>query len=182
MSSPILIDFNSSEDLSAQSLAVPIYNRSHQSHDLADVPVLQNYVSGSLTSRWLSSLRPLNRKLSITDPTSVTGFFEPPGPFHPPLHASLSSSVQSPPKKTPRPLPELTHGSPFASQAYLPPTGAPGFEGDRTWNKHHFEFDAESKMPRKSVILKGRKDITSVVLTPTLADLVSWPPLGFGRL
>lgn len=127
---------------------------------------------GSLTSRWLSSLRPLNRKLSFTDPTSVTGFFEPPGPFHPPRQASFSSS-QSPPKNPLQPLPELTHGTPFASQAYLPPTGAPGFEGDRAWNKSHFEFDPDSKASRKSVSLLDRKDITSVVLTPPLADLVS---------
>ena len=76
-------------------------------------------------------------------------------------------------KAPPRPLPELTHGTPFASQAYIPPTGAPGFEGDRAWNKSHFEFDPENKVPRKSIALKGRKEITSVVLTPSLADLVS---------
>lgn len=141
---------------------------------MADAPTSRNPISGSLTSRWLSSLRPLNRKLSFTDATSVTGFFEPPGPFHPPRQASVSPSVQSSPKKVPqRPLPELTHGTPFASQTYTPPTGAPGFEGDRAWNKSHFEFDPESKVSRRSVTLKGRKDITSIVLTPSLADLVS---------
>jgi hypothetical protein len=132
-------------------------------------------MSGSLTSRWLSSLRPLNQKLSFTDATSVTGFFDSPGPFHPPRRPSVSSSVQSSPKIVlPQPLPELTHGTPFASQTYIPPTGAPGFEGDRAWNKSHFEFGPESKVPRKSIILKGRKDMTSIVLTPSLADLVSW--------
>ena len=133
-------------------------------------------MSSSLTSRWLSSLRPPNRKLSFTDATYVTGFFEPPGPFQPPRQVSVSSSIQSPSKKAPRPLPELTHGTPFASHSYIPPTGAPGFKGDRAWNKSHFEFDPESNTPRKSVILKGRKDVTSVLLTPSLADLVSWSP------
>lgn len=147
----------------------------------ADAPASRNSMSGSLTSRWLSSLRPLNRKLSFTDATSATGFFEPPGPFHPPRQASLSSPIQSPSKKPPRPLPELTHGTPFASHIYLPPAGAPGFEGDRTWNKSHFEFDPESKVSRKSVVLKGRKDITSAVLIPSLADLVSWSLLGSGK-
>lgn len=135
-------------------------------------------MSGSLTARWLSSLRPLNRKLSFTDAVSATGFFEPPGPFHPPRQASVSSSVQSPPKKAPRPLPALTHGTPFASQTYTPPTGAPGFEGDRAWNKSHFEFDPDTQTSRKSVTLRGRKDITSVVLTDFLADLVSLSPSG----
>jgi hypothetical protein len=78
-------------------------------------------------------------------------------------------------KIPPPPLPELTHGTPFTSQSYIPPTGAPGFEGDRTWNKSHFEFDPESEVSRKSVILKSRKDTTSIVLTSSLADLVSWP-------
>lgn len=136
-------------------------------------------MSGSLTSRLFTSLRPRDRKLSFTDATSVTGFFETPGPFHPPRQLSVSLSAQSSPKKVPqRPLPELTHGTPFASQTFIPPTGAPGFEGDRAWNKSHFEFSSESKVPRKSVILKGRKDITSIVLAPSLADLVSWLLLG----
>ena len=140
-----------------------------------DAPAPRSATSGSLTSRWFSSLRPHDRKLSFTDSTSVTGFFEPPGPFHPPRQASRSSSVQSSPRKAlQRPLPELTHGTPFASQTYVPPTGAPGFDGDRVWNKSHFEFDPESKVSRKGVILKGRKDITSIVLTSSLADLVSW--------
>lgn len=146
-----------------------------------DAPAFRNTMSGSLTSRWFSSLRPLNRKLSFTDATSVTGFFEPPGPFHPPRQASRSSSVQSSPKKAlQRPLPELTHGTPFASHTYVPPTGAPGFEGDRAWNKSHFEFDSGSEVSRKGVILKGRKDVTSVILTPSLADLVSWSLPGPG--
>jgi hypothetical protein len=156
---------------------MPVPNKRNRTPDPAvDLSALRNSMSSSLTSRWLSSLRQPNRKLSFTDATSVTGLFEPPGPFHPPRQASVSSSFQSPPKKTPRALPELTHGSPFASQAYLPPTGAPGFEGDRAWNKSHFEFDPETKTPRKSVILKGRKDITSIVLTTFLADIVSWSP------
>ena len=155
-------------------------NKNHPTPE-PDFPALRNTMSGSLTSRWFSSLRPLNRKLSFTDATSVTGFFEPPGPFHPPRQASRSSSVQSSPKKAPqRPLPELTHGTPFASHTYVPPTGAPGFEGDRAWNKSHFEFDPENKVSRKGVILKGRKDVTSVVLTPSLADLVSWSLPGPG--
>lgn len=173
--SPTLIDFNALPEHTTPSPAVPVHSKSHPAPDpTGDTPASRNPISGSLTSRWLSSLRPLNRKLSFTDPTSATGFFDPPGPFRPPRQASVSSSVQSSPTKIlPRPLPELTHGTPFASLLYSPPTGAPGFEGDRTWNKSHFEFDPGSKVSRKSVTLKGRKDMTSVVLTPSLADLVS---------
>jgi hypothetical protein len=178
-SSPAPADFNTSSEHTTSSLEVPVHDKSHQTEgQTIDMSALRNATSSSLTSRWLSSLRPLNRKLSFTDATSVTGFFEPPGPFHPPR---VSSSVHSPPKKPSRPLPELTHGTPFASQIYVPPTGAPGFEGDRAWNTSHFEFDPGNKVPRKSVILKGRKDITSVVLTDSLADLVSRSPLRFGK-
>jgi len=178
--SPTLIDFNTPPEHTTPSSAIPVRNMNHPTPDsTVDAPGSRNPVSGSLTSRWFSSLRPLDRKLSFTDATSVTGFFEPPGPFHPPRQASVSSSVQSSPMKAPsRPLPELTHGTPFASQTYIPPTGAPGFEGDRAWNKSHFEFDPENKVSRKSVILKGRKEVTSVALTPSLADLVSWSPSG----
>lgn len=176
--SPTLIDFSTLPEHTTPSPAIPVHSKSHPASDpTEDVPASRIPISGSLTSRWLSSLRPLNRKLSFTDSTSVTGFFDSPGPFRPPRQASVSSSVQSSPTKTlPRPLPELTHGTPFASHPYSPPTGAPGFEGDRTWNRSHFEFDPGSKVSRKSVTLKGRKDMTSIVLTPSLADLVSWSP------
>ncbi|KAF9782422.1 TLD-domain-containing protein [Thelephora terrestris] len=171
--SPLLVGFKVSSEQTAPSSAIPIPNRSQSTPDpAADTPAMRNPISGSFTSRWLSSLRPPSRKLSFTDATSATGFFEPPGPFHPPRQASVSSPVQSPSRKPSRPLPELSHGTPFASHTYVPPTGAPGFEGDRAWNKSHFEFDPESKVPRKSVALKGRKDITSAVLTPSLADLI----------
>jgi len=181
--SPTLIDFNALPEHTTPSLAIPVHNKAHPTPDpTADVPASRGPTSGSLTSRWLSSLRPLNRKLSFTDPTSVAGFFDPPGPFRPPRLASVSSSVQSSPTKIlPRPLPELTHGTPFSSHPYTPPTGAPGFEGDRAWNKSHFEFNPGNKVPGKSVTLRGRKDMTSFVLTPSLADLVSWSPLSLER-
>ena len=155
-----------------------MHHKNHQAPDITtDGLASRNTISGSLTSRLFTSLRPLNRKLSFTDVTSATGFFDPPGPFHPPRQASVSSAQSSPKKVPQRPLPELSHGTPFASQTYIPPAGAPGFEGDRDWNKSHFEFDPESKVQRKNVILKGRKDMTTIVLTPSLADLVSWSPL-----
>ncbi|KAL6307308.1 TLD-domain-containing protein [Sparassis latifolia] len=72
----------------------------------------------------------------------------------------------------------ITHGTPFASHAFVPASGAPGFAGDRDWDKG-FDFD-RSNLDKKSVRLVGRKDITIPVLTlrphfPALARLPrSW--------
>lgn len=65
----------------------------------------------------------------------------------------------------------ITHGTPFAAHTYVPPSGAPGFAGDRTWNKG-FEFDKEN-VERASVKLVGRKEGTNGILAVALADQVS---------
>lgn len=64
----------------------------------------------------------------------------------------------------------ITHGSPFASHTFVPPSGAPGFTGDRKWNKG-FEFD-KTQVERKSVRLNGRREMTVPVLTVEIADMV----------
>ncbi|KAI0753832.1 TLD-domain-containing protein [Fomes fomentarius] len=64
----------------------------------------------------------------------------------------------------------ITHGTPFASHPYVPSSGAPGFAGDRQWNKG-FEFD-KTQVERKSVKLTGRKEVTVPVLTVELADML----------
>lgn len=64
----------------------------------------------------------------------------------------------------------ISHGTPFSSHPYVPPLGAPGFGGDRTWDKG-FEFD-QAGVESKSVKLLGRKELTTPVLTSELADLV----------
>lgn len=64
----------------------------------------------------------------------------------------------------------ITHGSPFASHPFIPATGAPGFAGDRQWNKG-FEFD-KNNVEKKSVRLVGRKEVTTPVLTVELADML----------
>ncbi len=69
----------------------------------------------------------------------------------------------------------ITHGSPFASHAFVPPSGAPGFTGDRKWNKG-FEFD-KTQVERKSVRLNGRREMTVPVLTVEIADMVRTPYL-----
>lgn len=64
----------------------------------------------------------------------------------------------------------ISHGTPFSSHPYVPPSGAPGFGGDRAWDKG-FEFD-QAGAETKSIKLLGRKELTDPVLTPELADLV----------
>jgi len=49
------------------------------------------------------------------------------------LHSSDSSGMPSSSAFSPSSL--ITHGSPFASTLFIPPTGAPGFTGDRNWDK-----------------------------------------------
>jgi hypothetical protein len=69
---------------------------------------------------------------------------------------------------------DITHGSPFASTPFLPASGAPGFDGDRVWNKG-FD-DAEDKsldaVEQRGVQLLGRKESTRAVLGTALANTV----------
>ncbi|KAI0655799.1 TLD-domain-containing protein [Cubamyces menziesii] len=64
----------------------------------------------------------------------------------------------------------ITHGTPFASHTFVPPSGAPGFTGDRQWDKG-FEYD-KTQVERKSVRLVGRKDMTTPILTVEIADML----------
>ena len=66
--------------------------------------------------------------------------------------------------------PGITHGSPFAVHAYAPPSGAPGFAGDRAWDKG-FAFDGPA-LEKRSVRLAGRRETTDAVLSTELADKV----------
>ena len=70
-------------------------------------------------------------------------------------------------------IPCLTHSSPFSSHIYVAPSGAPGFAGDRQWNKAGFEFEERDKRLR-GVELTGRRESTFPVLTSQLADKVAW--------
>ncbi len=101
----------------------------------------------SFPTRWVSSL------LSRPAPSSTP----PPDSDTHPRAATLPAPI--------------THGTPFAAQQYVPPSGAPGFVGDRAWNKG-FEFDKDN-IERVSVRLVGRKESTTPVLTVGLADKVS---------
>lgn len=142
----------------------------------------------STTSRWMSSF--------LSKPTTNLTFR--PSLSRTPTHEdrlsasswssrSHSESITPPLSDVPnraQTLPsassEITHGTPFASQPYVAPSGAPGFAGDRTWNTSKFEFDKEN-VERKSVRLVGRKEMTTAVLTVDLADRVSCLPFVYWR-
>ena len=82
-----------------------------------------------------------------------------------------------PPSTSPpaRPVPiraEITHGSPFAASPFVPASGAPGFDGDRAWNKGFDDSDGSGAPERRGVHLLGRKESTRVVLGNSLANTV----------
>jgi hypothetical protein len=78
----------------------------------------------------------------------------------------------------------LTHNTPFSTNQYMPPSGAPGYKGDREWDTGGFakEWDDEvegqpatnpkANVPRV-VKLIGRREMTVGVLTRGLGDSVS---------
>lgn len=134
---------------------------------LASPPVLSHAESHSTISQpsdsttrngrgsWMSSL------LSISAPHPPTA--PPPAPSsgsglsstrpHHPLHAAT--------------MPGVSHGSPFAPHAFVPASGAPGFAGDRQWDKG-FTFEKEPSA-RAGPKLVGRNEMTTTVLSDTLA-------------
>lgn len=77
----------------------------------------------------------------------------------------------------------ITSGTPFSTHPYIPPSGAPGFAGDRTWDKgfsdalHDEEMsevkDVLGKGKKIQVLnLVGRREGTAVVLSETIANLI----------
>lgn len=87
------------------------------------------------------------------------------------LLSGVSSTLPSLPPATSS---TITHGTPFASHPFLPPSGAPGFTGDRNWNDRGFDFDTKSAQKQESLVeLKGRKEITEPVLSARIAGQVS---------
>ena len=78
----------------------------------------------------------------------------------------------------------LTHTTPFGSTPYIPPSGAPGFEGDRQWDRGGFAEDWDKEQAKennrtivkgKGVNLYGRNEMTAGVLTMGLACSVCNP-------
>jgi hypothetical protein len=111
-------------------------------------------VSSSFTSRWMSSL--LSRPAPQPPPPLMAPEFDVPPSMH-----GRAATVPGPP---------ITHGTPFGAQPHVAPSGAPGFTGDRSWDKG-FQFDKEN-VERATVRLAGRKEVTVGVLTAGVADKV----------
>ena len=112
---------------------------------LSRVDSMPTFTPTSLPSRWMSSF------LTYRGPPPSTG---------PP--ASLGPTRI-----------DITHGSPFAASPFVPASGAPGFDGDRAWNKGFDTTSNGSSSPeRRGVQLLGRKESTRVVLEASLANAV----------
>ena len=140
----------------------------------------------SIPSRWVSSFLTSTIRGARTNPStppaepSVASIFasisEEPSP--PSSRLPVSTWSQSAPHTRAPTYSEggsvdsaITHGTPFGSQPYIAPSGAPGFAGDRMWDKG-FEFN-RVEVEHQSVRLAGRREMTGVVLTVEIADIVS---------
>ncbi|KAG8867586.1 oxidation resistance protein 1 [Serendipita sp. 405] len=103
-------------------------------------------------------------------------------------HPSMVSMVDD--NSLQRSIPEnfLTHRTPFAHNKYVPPTGAPGFSGERGWDTGGFSADWEGqsdiarplsgggepsilRVPRVLRLI-GRKEETAGVMTNALGDML----------
>jgi hypothetical protein len=80
----------------------------------------------------------------------------------------------------------LRHTTPFGATPYVPPSGAPGFDGDRQWDKGGFAdaWDSEQAQEKNGKVVKGkgvnligRNEMTAGVLTRGLTcSVCSAPP------
>lgn len=122
------------------------------------VEVLRDPPSPELST---SSSPPLTQRLSRTLPRKWSSFFSNPGTQPAETHHTSSPPI---------PAAFISHSSPFAAQPYIPPTGAPGFTGDKNWDKG-FAF-TEVEKAGNSVKLLARSENTIPVLDTSTADLV----------
>ncbi|KAF8549618.1 TLD-domain-containing protein [Imleria badia] len=110
-----------------------------------------------ISSSLVSLLPPASTRPRSTTPTI---------PSIAPLHA---------PSTTPRfhaSSTALTHGSPFSATPYIPPTGAPGFAGDRAWDRGFSEVLEQEEKRGLGVTLVGRREGTVGVLTEEMVGLI----------
>lgn len=114
---------------------------------------LNDFSAATLPRRWMSNL--LNASASSLPYTLK----------HEPSKTLPNHKTISPP---------VTHTSPFAPHSFAPPSGAPGFSGDYSWNQGGFEFD-EGDRHLHRLKLEGRRESTSPVLKLELAEQVIFP-------
>ncbi|KAH8093096.1 TLD-domain-containing protein [Cristinia sonorae] len=145
----------------------PIRASHPELHSAQPITASSSFTPSTFPTKWVSSLlsRPSQRRTASVDDAEAHSTIDKPSP---PQTTSMISRIQSTVLDA---SVSITHGTPFASDTYIPPSGAPGFSGDRTWNTGGFEFDKD-RVEKKSVRLVGRREMTTPVLTAEVADLI----------
>lgn len=125
-----------------------------------------------LSSSWVSAFLPSARSRQSTGSSTSTLVNSAPSnvPQSTYMHAAHQTSG-------------ITRGTPFGAQPYIPPSGAPGFAGDRTWDKGFSDTLQDEEMSEvkgvlgkgkkmRSLNLVGRREGTAVVLSEIIANLI----------
>ncbi|EJD01770.1 TLD-domain-containing protein [Fomitiporia mediterranea MF3/22] len=158
----------SSLGLFGTARAVPASSSPSAAHGTHDAPADAGGAGLSPTQSTLHAL--FARATSATPSPSRHSRFATEG--HSPMHAAT----------LPLPTAPILHpdASPFSTHVYIPPSGAPGFAGERNWNPGDFEFDPKrNTTDGKTVKLVGRREVTNPVLDSALAAALRshLPPL-----
>ncbi|KAF7982682.1 hypothetical protein HWV62_27168 [Athelia sp. TMB] len=68
----------------------------------------------------------------------------------------------------------ISHGTPFASRSYVPPSGAPGYSGNNnSWDKGFSDdFDKEGNKTQRHVRLEGLREATEGILDMTMVEMI----------
>ncbi|KAG1836973.1 TLD-domain-containing protein [Suillus subalutaceus] len=125
-----------------------------------------------LSSTWVSAFLPSARSRQSTGSSTSTL-----------VNSAPSIVPHSTYMHVPHQTSGITSGTPFGTHPYIPPSGAPGFAGDRTWDKGFSDALQDEEMSEvKGVLgkgkkthvlnLVGRREGTTVVLSETIANLI----------
>jgi hypothetical protein len=136
---------------------------------------LSGYFTNTLPRKWtLTGLIAGSPPLPVPAPPQISSMFEerwagpaegslgsamealsssiPPRPTQQhagPSHGSSANSIRGGKGGRPPLDVYLTHTTPFGSTPYIPPSGAPGFEGDRRWDKGGFAEDWDKEQAQE---------------------------------
>ncbi|KAG1727275.1 TLD-domain-containing protein [Suillus paluster] len=125
-----------------------------------------------ISSSWVSSFLPSARSRQSTVSSSSTL-----------VNSAPSIMPHSAAIHVPHQTNGITRGTPFGSHPYIPPSGAPGFVGDRSWDKGFSDALQDEEMSEvkgvlgkgkkvKGLNLVGRREGTVAVLSETVANLI----------
>ncbi|KAG1840626.1 TLD-domain-containing protein [Suillus subluteus] len=125
-----------------------------------------------LSSTWVSAFLPSARSRQSTGSSTSTL-----------VNSAPSIVPHSTYMHVPHQTSGITSGTPFGTHPYIPPSGAPGFAGDRIWDKGFSDALQDEEMSEvKGVLgkgkkmhvlnLVGRREGTAVVLSETIANLI----------